>query len=57
MKGDKLTSSPGTTTPLTEDQIIAATVGKRQPFNSTVYLAPCDPAWPSIFRSTKGTDT
>ena len=53
MKGDKLTSSPGTTTPLTEDQIIAATVGKRQPFNSTVYLAPYDPAWPSLFNRLK----
>ena len=53
MKGDKLTSSPGTTTPLTEDQIVAATVGKRQPFNSTVYLAPCDPAWPSLFNRLK----
>ena len=53
MKEDKLTSSPGTTTPLTEDQIVAATVGKRQPFNSTVYLAPCDPAWPSLFNRLK----
>ena len=53
MKGDKLTSSPGTTTPLTEDQIVAATVGKRQPFNSTVYLAPYDPAWPSLFNRLK----
>jgi GrpB-like predicted nucleotidyltransferase (UPF0157 family) len=34
---------------MTEAQIIAATIGKRQPFNSTVYLAPYDPAWPSFF--------
>jgi GrpB-like predicted nucleotidyltransferase (UPF0157 family) len=34
---------------MTEDQIVAATVGERQPFNSTVYLAPYDPAWPSLF--------
>ena len=53
MQEDKLTSSPGTTTPLTEDQIIAATVGKRQPFNSTVYLAPYDPAWQSLFNRLK----
>ena len=53
MQEDKLTSSPGTTTPLTEDQIVAATVGERKPFNSTVYLAPYDPAWPSLFNRLK----
>lgn len=35
--------------PMTEEQIIAATVGERKPFNSTVYLAPYDPTWPSLF--------
>ncbi|MGD9147762.1 MAG: GrpB family protein [Anaerolineae bacterium] len=35
--------------PMSEDEIIAATVGERKPFNSTVYLAPYDPAWPSLF--------
>jgi GrpB-like predicted nucleotidyltransferase (UPF0157 family) len=35
--------------PLTEDQLIAATVGERQPLNSTIYLAAYDPAWPSLF--------
>lgn len=35
--------------PLTEAQIIAATVGERQPVNSTIYLAPYDPAWPALF--------
>ena len=49
MKEDRSTSSPKATTPLTENQIIAATVGERQPFNSTIYLAPYDPAWPSLF--------
>jgi GrpB-like predicted nucleotidyltransferase (UPF0157 family) len=34
---------------MTEAQIIAATVGPRQPFNSTVHLAPYDPAWPAHF--------
>ena len=53
MQEDKLTSSPGTTTPLTEDQIVAATVGERKPFNSAVYLAPYDPAWPSLFNRLK----
>ena len=53
MQEDKSTSSPGTTTPLTEDQIVAATVGERKPFNSAVYLAPYDPAWPSLFNRLK----
>lgn len=35
--------------PMTEDEILAATVGERKPLNSTIYLAPYDPAWPSIF--------
>ena len=32
--------------PLTEDQIIEATVGERRPLNSTIHLAPYDQAWP-----------
>jgi GrpB-like predicted nucleotidyltransferase (UPF0157 family) len=35
--------------PMTEDQILAVTVGERHPTNSTIYLAPYDPAWPSLF--------
>lgn len=38
---------------MTEAQIIAATVGPRQPLNSTIYLAPYDPAWPSLFTQLK----
>ena len=53
MQEDKLTSSPKAKTPLTEDQIVAATVGERKPFNSTVYLAPYDPAWQSLFNRLK----
>lgn len=34
---------------MTEEEILAATVGERKPLNSTIYLAPYDPAWPSIF--------
>jgi GrpB-like predicted nucleotidyltransferase (UPF0157 family) len=49
MEEDRATDSPRANTPLTEDQIIAATVGERQPLNSTIYLAPYDPAWPSLF--------
>ena len=46
---DRSTDSPRVNTPLTEEQIIAATVGERKPLNSTIYLAPYDPAWPSLF--------
>jgi GrpB-like predicted nucleotidyltransferase (UPF0157 family) len=49
MEEDRSTDSPRANTPLTEDQILAATVGERQPLNSTIYLAPYDPAWPSLF--------
>jgi GrpB-like predicted nucleotidyltransferase (UPF0157 family) len=49
MEGDRPADSPTASTPLTEEQIIAVTVGKRQPLNSTIYLAPYDPAWPSLF--------
>jgi hypothetical protein len=46
---DRSTDSPTSNTPLTEDQIIATSVGAPQPLNSTIYLAPYDPAWPSLF--------
>ena len=49
MKEDRSKDSPRANTPLTEDQIIAATVGERQPSNSSIYLAPYDSAWPSLF--------
>jgi hypothetical protein len=49
MEEDRSTDSPRANTPMTEDQIIAATVGERQPLNSTIDLAPYDPAWPSLF--------
>src|SRR5215216_3368946 len=49
MKDDRSTDSPRANPPLTEEQIIAATVGERQLLNSTIYLAPYDPAWPSLF--------
>ena len=49
MEEDRPTDSPRANTPLTEEQIIAATVGERQPLNGTIYLAPYDPAWPSLF--------
>jgi GrpB-like predicted nucleotidyltransferase (UPF0157 family) len=49
MDKDSSTDLPRLDPPMTEDQIIAVTVGERRPFNSTVYLAPYDPAWPSLF--------
>jgi GrpB-like predicted nucleotidyltransferase (UPF0157 family) len=35
--------------PMTEEQILEVTVGERQPLNGTIYLAPYDPAWPSLY--------
>jgi GrpB-like predicted nucleotidyltransferase (UPF0157 family) len=49
MRDERTTDSPGANTPVTEEQIISATIGPRQPLNSTIYLAPYDPAWPSFF--------
>lgn len=53
MEEGRSTDSPMANTPMTEDQIIAATVGERQPSNSTIYLAPYDPAWTSLFTQLK----
>ena len=39
--------------PMTEDQILAVTIGELRPLNSTIYLAPYDPAWPSLFKQLK----
>jgi GrpB-like predicted nucleotidyltransferase (UPF0157 family) len=41
--------APKANVPMTEEQILAVTIGERKPANSTVYLAPYDPAWPSQF--------
>lgn len=35
--------------PATDDQIAAVTVGAPKLLNTTIYLAPYDPAWPSLF--------
>ena len=53
MKEERENDSPHANTPMTEDQIIASTVGIPLPSNSTVYLAPYDPAWPSLFAQLK----
>lgn len=34
---------------MTEEGILAATVGNRKPLNSSLYLQPYDSAWPSMF--------
>jgi len=49
MEEDRSTISPRANIPLSEEQIIAAHVRKPQPLNSTIYLAPYDPSWPSLF--------
>ncbi|MBU0704690.1 MAG: GrpB family protein [Chloroflexi bacterium] len=49
MDKDRSTDTPKANAPLTEAQILAVTVGERKPWNSTVYLAPYDPAWQSLF--------
>ncbi|MDJ0708234.1 MAG: GrpB family protein [Leptolyngbyaceae cyanobacterium MO_188.B28] len=49
MKGEQSTDSSKMNPPLTEDQIIAAAVGQPQVLNSTIYLAPYNPAWPSLY--------
>lgn len=41
-------------TPITEDQIVAATVGAPKLLNNTIYLAPYDPNWPSLFARLAG---
>jgi GrpB-like predicted nucleotidyltransferase (UPF0157 family) len=39
--------------PMSEEQILAVTIGERRPLNGTIYLAPYDPAWPSLFAQLK----
>lgn len=35
--------------PMTEEELLAVTVGQRKPLNGTITLAPYDPAWPALF--------
>ena len=42
-------TGPKRTTPLTEEELIAVTVGERRPLNGTILLAPYDPAWSSVY--------
>jgi GrpB-like predicted nucleotidyltransferase (UPF0157 family) len=36
---------------MSEEKILAATVGERQPLNDSITLAPYDPRWPGQFRT------
>lgn len=49
MARDRSTDSAGPNPPMTEEQILAATVGERQPHNSTIYMTAYDPEWPALF--------
>jgi GrpB-like predicted nucleotidyltransferase (UPF0157 family) len=49
MEDDRSAESPKPNPALSDDQIIAATVGAPQILNSTIHLAPYDPAWPGLF--------
>jgi len=49
MDKDRPTDTPRANIPSSEEQIIASRIGAVQPLNSTIYLAPYDPAWPSLF--------
>ena len=42
-------SSANAGAPMTEEQLLEITVGERQPLDSSIHLAPYDPAWPSMF--------
>ncbi|MGA9533214.1 MAG: GrpB family protein [Anaerolineales bacterium] len=39
---------------MSEEEILAATVGERLPLNDTIHLSPHDLAWPSMFLRLKG---
>ena len=49
MEKDSSTGTSRADAPMTEEEILAVTVGERKPFDSTIDLAPYDPAWPSLF--------
>ena len=51
MEEGRATNSPKVNT--SDEQLLAVTVGSRQPLNSTIYLAPYDSAWPAVFTHLK----
>jgi GrpB-like predicted nucleotidyltransferase (UPF0157 family) len=49
MKEDRSDNPSKVNQPQTEKQIQTAHVGEHRPLNSTIYLAPYNPAWPDLF--------
>jgi GrpB-like predicted nucleotidyltransferase (UPF0157 family) len=49
MDGDDTLAGSNAPVPMTEEELSAVTIGERKPLNSTIYLAPYDPAWPLLF--------
>ncbi len=49
MKGDDTLEGPAGTRGMTDEQLLAITVGEREPLDGTIYLAPYEPDWPSMF--------
>ena len=49
MTDDRITDAPGSNPPLTEEQLLAVTIGELNPLNGTIYLAPYDPEWPAHY--------
>jgi GrpB-like predicted nucleotidyltransferase (UPF0157 family) len=49
MSSDETRDLPPTTKPASEDYLTSITIGERKPHNDTIYLAPYDPNWPSLF--------
>ena len=41
-------------TPMTEDRLLATTVGKRKPLNKAIDLEPYNPEWPSMYARLEG---
>jgi GrpB-like predicted nucleotidyltransferase (UPF0157 family) len=50
MAQDRMTSRPPSKQPLSEAEILAATVGERKPHNRTIHLAPYSSRWPDNYR-------
>jgi GrpB-like predicted nucleotidyltransferase (UPF0157 family) len=49
MNDDGTATSATIGAPMTEEQIMAVTVGERKPWSRTIHLAPYDAVWPSLF--------
>lgn len=46
---DRVPDSNEANAPMTEEQILAATLGERKPLNASIHLAAYDPSWPEWF--------